>query len=114
MCDWLQPALDHSGTHDMADIEKGVASYRFQLWVGDEGAAVTEVVEFPKKRTLHVFLAGGKLKQIQDFQESAWTWGQSIGCTEMTLAGRLGWARTLKDWEQTGVMMRYTAREETT
>jgi hypothetical protein len=80
-----------------------------QLWQGPRGAAVTLITDFPQKRVLHVLLAGGDMQQIIDFQESAAAWGKSHGCTQMTLSGRLGWQRALKNhgWRVSGVIMEH-------
>lgn len=76
-----------------------------QLWTGPKGAAVTMIYDFPQKRVLHVFLAGGDMDQIKDFEESAALWGRGMGCTEMTLSGRRGWARELEGWRPIQTVM---------
>lgn len=97
---WLQPALDRGGnTHTFEDVIKEIEAGNMQLWTGPKGAAVTMVYDFPRKRMLHVFIAGGDLEQVLDFVPSMEAWGRAAGCTEMTLAGRRGWARVLKDWK---------------
>lgn len=107
---WLQPALDLAATHDIEDIERGVLDGRFQLWIGPDGAAITEILVYPKKKVLHVFLAGGSKEQIIDFQASAMAWGQAHGCSEMNISGRKGWLRALSGhgWKEAGAMMRLT------
>ena len=54
-------------------------------------------------------MAGGDMQQIIDFQESAAEWGKAHGCTQMTLSGRLGWQRALKNhgWRVSGVVMEH-------
>ena len=106
--DWLQPALDIFGTHDIEDIEAEVFAGRMQLWVGERGALVSEIHTYPKKKALHLALAGGDLDQVLDFLPSLEAWSEHNGCTEMTLTGRLGWQRVLakKGWTQTAIMMR--------
>lgn len=97
---WIEAALDYSGgTHAFEDIAAAIHEGRMQLWAGPDGCAVTEILVFPRKKVLHVFLAGGKKEQIIDFQQSAAAWGRSQGCTSMTIAGRAGWRRVLRDWE---------------
>ena len=105
--DWIQSALDKGGdTHDFVDIVDGVMSGHMQLWSGANGCAVTEILVYPNKKILHVFLAGGDqghgIKQITDMHDDAVEWGKAQGCDGMTIAGRKGWQRVLesKGWKQ--------------
>lgn len=104
----LQPALDAGGnTHSFEDIILSVLKGDMQLWHAPKGSAVTEVIDFPRKRVIHVFLAGGDMAQIIDFQQSAAAYGRALGCSQMTLSGRSGWQRVLKahGWQPTQVLM---------
>lgn len=97
--EWIESALELSGgTHNFNDIKAGVHSLRYQFWNAERGCAVTEIVDFPRKRVLHVFLAGGDLDQILDMESSAVEFAKKHGCEGMTLAGRKGWTRALKDY----------------
>jgi len=105
---WIENALVYSGgTHDFADIVRGVMSGHMQLWQGESGCAVTEITVYPKRKILHVFLAGGDMEQILDFEESAITFAKLNGCDALSLAGRKGWARVHKDrgWKEAHVTM---------
>lgn len=105
---WLDPALEAGGnTHTFADVITAVIAGEMQLWQGPKGAAVTCVYDYPRKRIIHFFLAGGEMEQVLDFQTSVAAWGKSQGCTEMTLAGRIGWGRVLKPygWQRRGEIM---------
>lgn len=94
---WIEAALEYSGgTHLYEDIVKSIVSGHMQLWPAENGCAVTEIIVFPRKKVLHVFLAGGELTQITDMDDSAANFAKSQGCTGMTLAGRKGWSRVLK------------------
>ena len=58
---WIQLALEKGGdTHDFVDIVDGVISGHMQLWSGERGCCVTEILVYPNKKILHVFLAGGE------------------------------------------------------
>jgi hypothetical protein len=106
--DWIEAALEYGGgTHNFSDVVEGVLSAKMQLWVGETGCAVTEIIVYPRKKVLHVFLAGGEMSQIIDFQESAAEFGRMNGCTAMTLAGRRGWKKVLNkhDWEESLCVM---------
>jgi len=105
--DWIQSALEKGGgTHDFKDIVDGVLSGHMQLWFGVKGCAVTEIIVYPNKKVLHVFLAGGDqghgIEQITDMHDDAVEWGKAQGCDGMTIAGRKGWQRVLesKGWKQ--------------
>jgi hypothetical protein len=93
---WIEAALEYSGgTHTFDDVVDGVTSGRMQLWPAPRGCATTEIVLYPRKKVLHVFLAGGDMDQILDMIDSAAAWGRTQDCTALTLAGRLGWQRVL-------------------
>jgi hypothetical protein len=96
---WIVDALEYSkGTHTFDDIATGVMTQRYQLWPGNESAVVTEVIVYPQFKNLHFFLAGGNLDELKQMRPHIETWGKSVGCTRVTLAGRKGWERTfLKD-----------------
>lgn len=106
--EWIEAALEHSGgTHDFQDIAESVMQGTMQLWAGEVGCAVTEIIVYPKKKVLHVFLAGGQMNQIIDFQESAVEFGRMQGCSSMTLAGRRGWTKVLDKhgWKESFCVM---------
>lgn len=95
--DWIEGALEYSGgTHDFDDIVEGVKSGMMQFWPASDAAAITEIVTFPKKKVLNIFLAGGNMDTIVDMNESAEHFAQLNGCSGMTIAGRKGWSRVLK------------------
>ena len=106
--EWIQSALDKGGdTHSFIDVVDGVMSGHMQLWSGEKGCAVTEIVVYPNKKVLHVFLAGGKLEQITDMHKDAVQWAKAQGCDGMTLSGRKGWLKILnKDgWKEQQIVM---------
>jgi hypothetical protein len=95
---WIEAALEYSGgTHTPSDIAVGVLNGTMQLWPAERACAVTEIVVYPNKKVLHVFLAAGEMDQIVDMQKSAEAWGKAQDCTAMTIAGRKGWSKVLKD-----------------
>lgn len=92
----IEAALAYSGgTHDFDDVKQSILEGRMQLWPAPRGCAVTEIVVYPKKKVLHVFLAAGEMDQIIEMIDSAVSWGKTQECTSMTIAGRPGWARVL-------------------
>ena len=92
----IEAALAYSGgTHSFDDVKAAIIAGKMQLWAGKDGCAVTEIIQYPAKRVLHVFLASGTMEQILDMSDSAMAWGRAQGCTSMTLSGRKGWERAL-------------------
>lgn len=102
---WIEDALAYSGgTHTFEDVERRILESHLQLWPAERGCAVTEIVIYPRKKVLHVFLAGGEMDQIIDMIDSAVAWSKTQGCTSMTIAGRHGWKRVLEKHGYKAVM----------
>jgi len=95
----VEAALEYSGgTHGIEDIAEGLKKGRFQLWPADNSVIVTEIIVYPRLKNLHFFLAGGDLDELRLMQPLVESWGESMGCTRVSLAGRKGWEKTfLKD-----------------
>lgn len=93
---WLARALD--GSHTLDDVWAGVQRGEFHLWPGSRSAAVGELVEHPRRRDYHVWLAGGDLAELKTMERSASAFARALGCDRITLHGRKGWARALTDY----------------
>jgi len=103
---WIEAALTHSGgTHEWDDIVAGIRDGNLQFWPAPDACVVTEVLDYPRKRVLHVFLAGGRLATIKDMTDSIRAWARAQGCSGATLYGRPGWARVLPGWRLRHVVM---------
>ena len=95
---WIQDALDEgNNTHDFEHIEQGVREGYFQFWPAPDACAVTEIITYPNAKTLHIFLAAGNKATIVDMDASAARFAEMNGCSAMTIAGRRGWVRELKN-----------------
>ena len=104
----IEAALEYSGgTHTFKDIVKSVTCGEMQLWCGERAAIVTEIVCYPNKKLLHIFLAGGEMDAVLDIEESIIHWAKLQGCSGLSLAGRKGWAKALanRDWAQAHVVL---------
>ena len=92
----IEAALEHSGgTHIFEDVQQAILEGRMQIWPGQKSVAVTEIIQYARKKVLHVFLAGGDMAELIDMIDSAATWGRTQGCTSLTMSGRRGWERVL-------------------
>lgn len=92
----IEAALEYSGgTHNFDDVKQAIIEGRMQLWPAPNSAAVTEIVEYARKKVIHVFLAGGQMDEVVGGIESVAEWGRAQGCQSMTISGRKGWERIL-------------------
>lgn len=99
----IERALAYSGgTHTFDDVAAGVFAGRFLLWPAGSSVVVTEWHTFPQKRVLHVFLAGGEMAEVLSIETRLTEFARQHGATALTLSGRPGWVRALRDrgWEQ--------------
>jgi len=106
----IEAALDFSGgTHSFEDVCRGVSEGQLVYWSGPNSAVVTEIIEYPQKRTLHFFLAAGNMAELEAMYPTIIEWGRMQGCTAASLAGRKGWERSFlarqEGWERKLVVM---------
>ena len=95
---WIEAALEYcNGTHEWEDIVRGIAKGTMQLWAAPRGCIVTEIVIYPRKKVINIFLAGGELDQIMDMDHDIGVWAKSHGCTGGIMTGRLGWKKPLTE-----------------
>lgn len=92
----IESALAYGGgTHEFEDVLASVLRGDMQVWINGDSIAITEVIIYPRKKTLHCFLAAGTAKGIIEMMPSAAEWGRQHGCTKFTISGRKGWQRVL-------------------
>ena len=103
---WIEAALAYAGgTHTVDDVAHGIAEHRMQFWPAERGCLVTEVLVFPRKTVLNVFLAGGELGQLLDMRGDVIAWAKSMGCTGAYMTGRKGWERAMPGWSYLGTAL---------
>ena len=104
----IEAALSYAdATHTWEDVAEMVAAGELQFWPGPASVIVTEIVSFPRKRVLHVFLAGGTLPELEAMIPHVLAWGAEQGCVAASFTGRRGWARTFVErmgWRQSPML----------
>lgn len=95
--DLFDKALRRGGdTHTRQDVAEGVINGRFQYFGDDKSCLVTEIVEYPRARRLHIFIAAGDYKQIiERWLPMAKEFAIESGCTSITTAARHGFLKRL-------------------
>lgn len=94
----LIEALEHSGgSHTFQNIVDSVQNEVMQFWPMEKSCLVTEVINYPRLKTLHIFLAGGDLEEIKSINNTLEFLCQEIGADYISLSGRRGWIKALAD-----------------
>jgi hypothetical protein len=95
----IERALKYSGgTHTSEDIFIGIANGDLQFWAKNGSAIVTEIIDHPQMRVLNVFLAAGKMEDLESVSSEVEEYARQAKCSRITLLGRQGWTRSfLKD-----------------
>lgn len=92
---WIKAALKHAGgTHNLEDILDGILHREYQFWPAVESVVITELVIYPRKKVLNLFLAGGNYEELRTMLPDLEQFGKLEGCSTVTLTGRKGWLRS--------------------
>ena len=100
----IKKALDD--TYSAKDILDGLIKNSFQLFISWEDkvecAVITEVSQYPQKKVCRYFLAGGNNMDnwLEPIQQEIEKFAKYNQCHAVEVAGRKGWARKLKGYEQ--------------
>jgi hypothetical protein len=95
---WIEAALPYAGgTHTIQDIEIELRRGHLALMAGQKSAMLCEVRNYPRLCALHIFLAGGDLKELKSFNAMMDNAARNLGCSRISIAGRHGWERALND-----------------
>jgi len=82
-----------------------VARNECVFWpLSKDSVVITEIVQHPRKRVLHIFLAAGKMNDIERAAPAILSWGKIMGCEAASLVGRRGWLRSFllkTNWRDT-------------
>lgn len=88
----IESALGYGGaTHTFEDVVAAVEAGKAQFWPGPRSVVVSEIVQHPRQKLLHFWLAAGHLEELERMLPMLEQWGKEQGCTAVTLSGRKGW-----------------------
>ena len=92
----LLNALEYcDGTHSLEDVAMALDKDEMQLWPGVNTALVTEIVNYPQKKIIHVFLAAGDMNEVIRMLPYIEEHGKKEGCSLFALTGRKGWEKVI-------------------
>lgn len=94
--DHISNALAYQATHSIEDVERMIHEGYAKLWLGDDSAAVTEIINFPQIKVMHNWLCGGDMNEITEIMlPKAEVFAREQSCKRLTTAGRKGWDRVM-------------------
>lgn len=103
----LERACQRFGERSAHDVLCALVTGNAQLWCAHGIAwAVTEVINYPRKRVANVSLVAGRGVRLwaNDLREELTRWAKRYQCHEIRLVGRRGWHRLFPDSKQTTVL----------
>lgn len=104
----IQTVADRAGTYTVEDIAQRLLKETAQLWVALRNdrvvmACVTEINDYKRRECNILICAGSRRQDWIGFLEHIKEWARAEGCQAMTLTGRKGWQRVLRDWKLAAV-----------
>lgn len=93
----LGEALREAGDcYSLNDILDGISAGHFQSFAVGDSWAVTQILDFPRRRVLEIFMAVGWLGDMFELEERVEQFARQEGCTLIRAYGRKGWNRFAK------------------
>lgn len=81
-------------THTFEDIEYGLSQGVFQYWGDSECGVLTQIVDYPRTRKLHIFIVAGKYAlAVERYLPDLKAFAEEIGASSITAIGRRGFER---------------------
>ena len=90
------------GRFEAEDIKEGLSNKDQQLWIAFDdsikGAVITEIIQYPRMRTLVMHFTGGKELQSWKYPmlNTLQRYAKDKGCDSIESYGRRGWERIFK------------------
>jgi len=90
----LQEALvGMGGTHTLDDIVDLIREGNMQSFVEGETWAITQIIQFPQRRVLEIFLVVGDMPEAEKLHDQIMAFAKEHECTLVRCFGRAGWAK---------------------
>lgn len=91
----IQQALDQDGLNSWETLDQRLQSNSARMHRNPHGVWITEIVNWPLRRVLNVWIVAGQLPGVMDLQDEVIAYGRMHGCHIMTTTCRLGWSREI-------------------
>ena len=85
---WIVDALRYAhNSHTYEQVIDIVKRGDAQLWAFRDSAIVTEIIDYPQRRTLRFWLAGGNLKTLLEVEPKIRKWSILYRCEAVEIIG---------------------------
>lgn len=96
---YLERALERfPGEWSFDDVVGEVIAGKKQLWLGENYAGITEVVNYPQGRELFIHLVGGEMEEVLSRCPKLVVFAEMVGAQRITFIGRRGWSKVLAEY----------------
>jgi hypothetical protein len=81
-----------------------------QAFWNDHGIWITEILQSPRKRHLHVWIVAGELPGVMDLQPSVLAYAKAQGCEFVTASARFGWKHVARQhgWKEQAMLITHS------
>lgn len=91
--------------YEPQDVLAMLIDNRVHLIIGERSAAVVEQVTTPRMKYLHIWLAGGDLREMQEAEPRISDELRQAGFKRISIVGRPGWKRMLSGYRQNAILL---------
>jgi hypothetical protein len=93
-------------THTIEHVREACTTGNAMLWPTANSVAVVEVVEYPTGlKTLHHWLTGGDLSELQQTEARIEAYAREQGFVAITTCGRRGWKRAVPGYREVATQL---------
>lgn len=86
------------GLYTPQDIIDACRDGEMQMWTHEDSFAVTQIVNFPRKRILNVVLVVGHMKDLDSIWPNVLQFAQDVAVDFVRAVGRPGWINVIPRW----------------
>lgn len=98
---WIEAATEANGLYTVEYIEGEINAGRMVFWPLQNGAVLTDIVNYPRGRALNIFAAAGEpnaslVEMLEEAEPALVAFAMANGCRWVMGYGRPGWQRQCK------------------
>lgn len=104
----VKKALSRAGeTHTWEDVVALLKAGHAQIFWNDHGVWITEVIQSPRVRYLHVWIVAGELPGVMDLQPKVLEHAKSENCKTVMASARFGWKHVARQhgWKEKAMVI---------